>query len=290
MLWITLSLATAMTSAVEAAYLKRNYPNLSPLETGFYPNVYSLPYFLVFLIFLDVPELSPQFWQTFFTLLPVNVTGILLYFRAVRMAPLSLTLPYLAFTPAFVILTGFLILGETLNAAGIAGLLFIVLGSYMLNIEAKATGGWFAPFKAIVSEPGSRSALGAAIVFSFASVLGRKGILESEPLFFGTTFTIAQATTIALVLPLFGKARFSCLKQSPGKGLLLGAMTFAHIIFHNYAISLVKTAYMIALKRFNAIFGVIIGALWFKEHGIQSKLIGASLMVAGAAIIGFFGN
>lgn len=289
MLWLPLALMTALASASEAAYLKRHFPELSPFEAGLYPTAYSLPFYLLLTPFLPGATVHPDYWGTVLVLLPVNITGMLLYFRAVNLAPLSLTLPYLAFTPAFVLGTGFLILGETPTAWGAAGVLVLVAGCYILNIDARKLGGWTAPFKAVVISPGSRAALGAAIVFGFAAVIGKKGVTESDPLFFAATFFPLQAVAIMLLLPLSGRASLACLRRTPRRGAVLGGFFFLHILFHCTAISLVQTAYMIAIKRLNAVLGVLIGALWLGETNLRPRLAGASLMVLGAAIIALLG-
>ena len=49
------------------------------------------------------------------------------------MSPLSLTVPYLAFTPVLLIFTSYILLGETLAAQGIAGVMVVTLGGYFLQ-------------------------------------------------------------------------------------------------------------------------------------------------------------
>lgn len=291
MLWFILSFATAVFSASEATWLKRHFAGLNPYETALYPFAYATPFLAGLLLFADFPaDLSPEYWTTFAILLPVNIAGMLLNYRAFSLSPLSLTLPYLALTPAFTMCAGWLILDELPNLWGAAGVLLIVAGCYILNLETKSGEGWTAPIKAILSERGSRAMLGAALIYGLASVLGRKGILESDPLFFLVTFFLAQAVVVVLALPLLGLARFSCLRRSPGKGAVLGGLLFLHLLCHTLAISMVTTAYMIAIKRFNAVIGVALGGMFLGETGMRSRLAGAALMFAGAAIIGLLGT
>jgi len=290
MLWFPLAVATALFNATEAAWLKRAFADLNPFEAALLPSVLAMPLFLGLLLFLDVPELSPQYWRTFAILLPINVVGTLFYFRGINLSPLSLTLPYLSFTPAFALGTGWFILGEAPNLWGAAGVALIVMGSYLLNIQARKLGGLWAPFKAIVSEPGTRAMLGASLIFAVTSVLGRKGILESDPLFFACTFFPAQGVVMLALLPTLGLARLSSLKVAPGKGALLALLMFGEILTHCLAMSMVKAAYMISVKRLNAVFGVLLGGLWLKEAGMAARLAGAALMCAGAALIGLMGH
>ncbi|PNW85424.1 hypothetical protein CHLRE_03g185800v5 [Chlamydomonas reinhardtii] len=59
-----------------------------------------------------------------------------MYQRAVCMSPLSLTIPYLAFTPAILIVTAYIFLGELPGSSGVAGVCVVALGGYLLNLRA----------------------------------------------------------------------------------------------------------------------------------------------------------
>lgn len=72
--------------------------------------------------------LPAQFWWALAVLVPLEVLAILLYMTAIRDHPLSLTLPYLAFTPVFVIGVAWVLLGERVSARGAAGVLLVVAG------------------------------------------------------------------------------------------------------------------------------------------------------------------
>ena len=48
---------------------------------------------------------------------------------------------------------------------------------------------------------------------------------------------------------------------------------------------LTRAAYMIAVKRFSVVLGLIYGGVIFKEKNIAVRTIGTLLMVAGAVLI-----
>eukprot|EP00198_Chlamydomonas_reinhardtii_P002664 XP_001692000.1 predicted protein [Chlamydomonas reinhardtii] len=64
------------------------------------------------------------------------LTPRFMYQRAVCMSPLSLTIPYLAFTPAILIVTAYIFLGELPGSSGVAGVCVVALGGYLLNLRA----------------------------------------------------------------------------------------------------------------------------------------------------------
>jgi len=61
-----------------------------------------------------------------------------LYQRALA-APLSLTVPYLAFTPAMVALIAYVALGESPPAAGLAGVAVVAMGGFWLGVLGAST-------------------------------------------------------------------------------------------------------------------------------------------------------
>ena len=79
------------------------------------------------------------------------------------------------------------------------------------------------------------------------------------------------------------------LLKKPFVGLILGAIVAVEVFSHMLAVSLTNVAYMISLKRMSLLFGVVYGALLFKEEKIMERLAGAIIMIAGVFLIGWFG-
>ena len=124
-----------------------------------------------------------------------------------------------------------------------------------------------------------------AFIFSFAAVVGKQGILHSSPIYFTVTFFVAFNLTVLIILLASRRIRLQTYSNQPGKGLVAGTLLFLQAVGHGYAISLTKAAYMISIKRLSILFGVIFGALVFKEHNIGARLTGAVLMLSGAVLI-----
>lgn len=284
MRWLILSLLTALTVATQDTWVKKYFSHLSPYDMVVYPSIYSLPLFFSALLVAPRPALDLVFVWSLLLCLPVNAIGFTLQMKAIKISPLSLTLPYLAFTPVFMVLTGWIVLGETLNGWGIGGIVTTCLGSYILNLAPNRKR-LLNPVQAILQEPGSRLMLSAAFLFSIGAVIGKKGILHSSPLYFIVAFFTIFNSLVPLLLWRFGKIRPDTFRQHPVKGLAAGLLMFLHALLHGYAISIAKAAYMIAIKRFSILFGVLYGGLIFKETHIPVRFFGALLMLSGAVLI-----
>ncbi|MHC4472795.1 MAG: EamA family transporter [Planctomycetota bacterium] len=229
-----------------------------------------------------VPDLGPRFFLLHLPWVPLEAAALYLYIHAIRVSPLSLTLPFLSLTPLFLILTAWIFLGEAADASGVLGILLVVAGSYLLNLDG-ARGGRLAPFRAVLKEPGSRAMVIAALLYSLTAVLGKVLVAESGPVYFSAHYTVVMAVAMA---PLGLRRARASGNRARAPLILLSALFFSVMtVFHMLALPLVEVAYLISLKRFSGVIGVVYGAAFFGEKGVRHRLPGSLMMVAGGAII-----
>ncbi len=228
------------------------------------------------------PRLDATFWMLHLPWIPLETAALLLYIRAIRLSPLSLTLPYLSFTPLFLVLTGRVFLGERVGTLGFLGILLVVVGSYVLNLEHWHEG-LLAPLRALLREPGSRRMLGAAALYSLTSLVGKQLVLHSSPAYFSVHYTLVMTLVLAPLGWPHRPRRITGPWRMPLflAGLGLGGM----VVFHMLAIERALVAYMIALKRLQGVFGVLLGRWIFREAAFGTRLAGSLLMVLGGTLI-----
>lgn len=244
-----------------------------------------LPWALSF----ELPPLPWQFWAWIVFLLPLELAAMLLYMRAIRDYPLALTLPYLAFTPVLVVVTGWLVLGETVNGPGIIGILLVVVGSWLLNFEQSGRMTMeklAAPVKAIVTNPGSRLMLGAAAIYAVTSVGGKSAMnwmpAEQFGAFYFSLVSLVTLIFIALTKPSALRVhRFGFWPL-----LVIAGFMALMVVTHFMALDQVEAAYMIAVKRTSMLFGMFYGVLLFREHHFGRHLFAGAIIVAGVVSIG----
>lgn len=285
-LWVVLSLISAFTLATSDALTKKTLISSNEYIVAWFRLVFSLPLLFVIFLFIPVPELDRDFYIAFLLALPLEILSIVMYIKALRISPLSLTLPFLALTPVFLIFISYLILGEKVSLLGGIGILLIASGSYTLNIRTIRKG-IFEPFKAIMKEKGSILMIGVALIYSVTSSLGKMAIEHSSPLFFGTTYFIAVTTIFAPIAFWMGRSDLkSFISGRQFKGLFLPGLFYGIMIAsHMIAMSLAKVAYMISVKRISLIISVIYGYLFFREEDIKERLFGATLMFIGFVMV-----
>jgi drug/metabolite transporter (DMT)-like permease len=233
-------------------------------------------------------SVPPAFWGGVLVLVPLELVAMWLYMRAIRDSPLYLTLPYLAFTPVFNVLTGYLLLGETISARGFTGILLVVLGAYLLNLNQRVRGlwrAWIDPLRAIAYERGSRMMLIVALIYSVTSALGKQVMQYATPESFGAFyFALLGGVVLAATVTLRPRG-LRVLGQRPLPLLLVGALMAVMVVTHFIAIAGVEVAYFLAVKRSSLIFAILFAMILFHERPARRHLFASLLMVAGVALI-----
>lgn len=285
--WLSLTLVSAFCIATADALTRKYLQGYSARELVIVrfgmPGLLLLP----LLALQPMPELATEFWYWTAALIPLEVTAMLLYSQAIRDTSLSLTLPYLAFTPVFNTLTGYILLQEQVSVTGFAGILLVVSGAWLLNLE-HARGERFdvlAPFRAILYERGSRLMLITAALYSLTSVLGKGALAYTTPVFFGTLYYVVIGFTVIITFSVAARTPVHVIWRRPVPHLAIGLFMAIMVLTHFFAIRDVEVAYMIAVKRTSLLFGILYSVLLFHERARVEHFLAGGLMLAGVYLI-----
>ena len=287
MSWLFLALICALSLALADTASKKwltHVPvnTLTLIRSGL-PGVVLLPA----LFWLDVSGLPLAFWGWVLAAMPLEILAMALYTRAIHDSPLSRTLPYMAFTPVFAVLTGWVLLGETVSSQGMAGIALVTLGAWGLNLEHAGwhPRTWLLPFRAMLTQRGARLMLVVAAIYAVTAALGKGAVGYMDGAKFGALYFIVLG---GCAFFYYGLRSPSAVTGALGAGryvwLVVGLLAFM-VITHFMALAQAGTAYMIAVKRTSVLFGIILGAWIFREERLAQHLGSALLMVAGVALI-----
>lgn len=284
--WVVLSLLSAFTLATSDALTKKAVDNNNEYLVAWFRLIFSLPLLLVILLFIPIPVLDNEFYKAFLIALPVEVITIILYIKALKLSPMSLTLPFLALTPVFLIFISYFTLGEKVSLWGGTGIFLIAAGSYLLNMD-EIRKGVLEPLRAITRERGSVMMIGVALLYSITSSMGKMAIEHSSPLFFGITYFIALNIFFVPIGFLMGKNDLKAfIARKKYKYMIMPGLFYSlMVITHMSAMKLTEVAYMIAVKRTSLLIGVVYGYLLFREENIKGRALGALLMFAGFVMV-----
>lgn len=280
--WFPIALFSALSLSTADALSKRELRHTEDIVVAWVREGYAIPFLLIVLFFIEIPPLDSTFFLTLALLVPLEITALFLYVKAIKLSPMSLSIPFMALSPVFIIFIAFLLLGEVPGVAGVFGILLIVAGVYTLNAGAYSAG-ILGPFKAILKEKGSLIMIIVAVIYSITGTLGKVAIQHSSPVFFGSFYSIILA--LAMSVYLIARGRLGMVFSRPASYLPIGLCTAAMALSHFIAISGTQVAYMISVKRTNLIFSVLFGWLFFKESNIRERLVGTIIMAAGVFLI-----
>jgi len=130
----------------------------------------------------------------------VEGSAIVLYLRALQVSPISYCVPFLAFTPLFLLPMGILFLNEIVSGGMLIGVCLVVIGALVMNRQMFARGP-LEPVRAIMRERGSRYMLIVAFLLTFTNVLDKWFLISGV----GTVaFDVKLARSVTLAL---GKLR-----------------------------------------------------------------------------------
>lgn len=278
-----LAILTCIFFGLQGAYgkvLGRQFPSAIITWAMF---TFSLPFVLAFLLIRGLPsvEYGNFIWSTLTSFL-INVVAFNLFFKALSESPLSLTMPFTAFTPLFLIPVAFVLLGELPDIKGMLGIILIILGAWGLH---SGSGSLIAPFRNLFINKGTRYMMIVAVMWSVSATVEKVAVLSSSPGFYAATINLLLAAAYLPYIYFFYREPAKSISRNLGKLSLIGFISGAMALFQFTALQYLFVSYVIAFKRAGAIVSVALGFILFEEENIIRSLAFTSLMVAGAVLI-----
>ncbi|RJP59859.1 MAG: EamA family transporter [Candidatus Auribacter fodinae] len=284
MIWSFIALISSFSVSIADCMTKKYLSNESVWITYWIRIGYSVPVLLLFMDYSHIPHLPAPFWWIMAALVPLETIAGLFYARALQISPLSLTIPFMAFSPVFLLGVGYLILGEVPSYTGLCGVLLVAGGAYLLNVHHSPRG-LLAPIKAILHERGSWMMLIVAVLYTFSATLGKKALTYAEPRFFAFFYMAVVAVACFPVMYMLSGRKLRLFVHRPLVFLMVGTAMGVMVITHFVAVENMHVAYMVSIKRLNLVFSVFLGHWMFNEERLMQNSLACIMMLCGAIII-----
>jgi drug/metabolite transporter (DMT)-like permease len=209
----------------------------------------------------------------------------LLYVRAVSISPLSLTIPYLGFTPLVSALVALLLLSEYPSIRGWTGIVCVVAGAVLLHSDrtTRLSELLAAPFR----EPGSWRMLLVAAIWGGATSLDKIAIAHGSEALLGFVMS-ALSAALLIGVRLLRRRPSPLVGTTARTGLLLASAALVAgiaVLAQFYAYRELFVSYVEAVKRAGGIASALIGVLVFDEGGFEHRIPAACLMFAGMLLL-----
>jgi len=285
-MWILLGFLTAFFTSLQEVVTKKITGKIDPYIIAWGWLFFSLPFYLVVILKEPLPPIGGDFWKALVVSTYILTVACVYYVKAIEVADLSLCVPMLAFTPLFLLVSSPLLVGEFPSPLGLVGVLVIVIGSYILNIN-DVKKGWLQPFKDLYILRGPRYMFIVAFLFSIGANMDKIGVVNSSPIVWIFTLNTCVCISLTFVMLKRSKNIPVQIKSHFWWLFLAGFYNGAAILFQMVAIKMTLVPYLIAVKRTSALMTASYGLFILKEKGLKVRLAGASLMILGVYLIAF---
>jgi uncharacterized membrane protein len=284
--WFVLTLISSMTLSLRELSAKKAGRTLSSAYLSWGLNSFMFLTFLgiTFLLGRAVP-VTDEFLKILVMAAVLDAVATLFYISAIKHGDLSKTVPMLCFIPVVQLFVTPVLVHETLSLPGVTGVLVVVSGFYILNIQKRE--GIFSPIKSIVQNKSTVMMLATACLWGVSSSFHKIGIQQTNPLFWGS----CEMGLISFFLFPFAmkseKSAFSLHKIR--KTMWPAFFSTLTVLSYYMAINIGPVAYVSSVRRLAVLFSMGIGLVVLNEKARRSGLFGGIVMITGSVIICLYG-
>ncbi|UCD03734.1 MAG: EamA family transporter [Candidatus Woesearchaeota archaeon] len=286
MVWFIFALLTALFSSLMNIFGKKGLKKVDEYIIAFSWRFFSLPFLFLMLLVLGFPLVKNQFWLALVIGGTLNLIATILYVKAIKYSDLSISVPMLAFTPAFIILFSPFIINEIPTLVGFAGVFLIIVGTYVLEIKKRKN--ILYPFKALFKERGAVLMLFVAFIWAFGSIVDKIGVISSSPVYWVAIKDVYISLFIIPIMLIKSKEHIHKIPENLKLLIPIGLLNALMLSSQMTAISMGIVSYVMSIKRMSILFTVLFGYFIFKEKGIKERLLGAIIMIIGVILITVF--
>jgi drug/metabolite transporter (DMT)-like permease len=294
MLWVSLSLASALLVALRYLYIKRFCRGVSAGALVFVTRTVGaavlLPPALRASIRIDVPRL---FWPVLLLTALVTMAATVATMRVVQRDPLSGSIPYLSFIPLCMVPWTFVLFGEAPRAPAFGGVLLTCAGAYLLNVRPGMH--LLEPFAIMARYRPPRYMLLVALALGLTTACDRIAIASSTALSYTFLWTAVSAVLTGLAAGSRAGVR-ALLSSLIAPHVAVQSVIWAGAFYAQMAaveaalpiesgVTYVKTVTMTSI-----LFTVIGGGALLKERNPLRAILASLLMVGGGVVVVVMGR
>ncbi len=282
-MWVLWASLNPMSEAFRSMFAKKASQHVDPIIISWFNNIFPTLVFAPILFFIDFQN-STEFWIGLAGSGLINIGATIIYMRALSEGDISAVMPMLSFTPLFLLVTGPIIVGEIPHTQGIVGILFVVTGSYLLNINFKERD-LLGPFKSLLKNKGTRYMMIVSFLWSISAPFDKLAVNNASIYQYMASlnlFIFVGLNTVVFSTGKFNRKQFIKARKNL---FIVSSFTVGSFIFHMTALSMTYVAYVVAMKRMSGVISVILGAVFLKEANFRNRIVGAIVMFAGVILI-----
>jgi len=288
--WFFIAFASALISAASTICEKKILFKMDAFSFSVLNSVFNLLLTIPFVFFADFSNISEKGLYILFFKTLLNSAAFYFVMLSIKNLELSKALPLLVLTPGLVAFSAFLLLNEPLSVNQLAGMGMLLLGTYILEMQAKED--FLEPFKVFIKSKNYRYIITALLLFTVTTLLDKyilKDLVKNPKTFlvFQQLFTAVIFFTAAFFIKGGPIKIFKETKNDWWKWIILVAVLtigyrYSQIEAIKYAPAV---ALVLAVKRISVFFASIIGGKIFNEKRLMQKAVATAILIAGTFFI-----
>lgn len=282
---IALMLGTAVGWAGFDAARKSLAAHIEPLPLVFALMLGQVPLFALWTQVVGGWSAAPGYAAPAFASVALNVAANLLFVNALRVSPLSVTIPFLSLSPVFAALAAYPVLGEAPAVGQAFGVVAIVAGAIVVN--ASGAGGIAGLWRAYLRERGCVYMTVVAALWALSATFDKAACEHADPALHGMVQCAGVGAAVFAWLVVRGRAGEVRGAFGRPAGLLLAvAFGVAALGLQLLAFKVALVSLVEAVKRaVGMLSALVVGRVVFHESVTPSKVAALVLMVVGVALL-----
>ena len=299
-LWIPLTVAAALIQTARSVWQRKLAGRVSVISTTYARFFYGAPIALVMLLIAVVVTgdqlfMPPAAFVGYMIVAGIaQVLGNALFIHLIRASNFAVMTTFAKMETVLSALFSFLLVGDTMNPAGIGGIVVALLG--VMTLAAAREERSIGAFLAACTRRPALSGMAVGALYAVSSTSFRAGALLLEPLSFvvrGLTelawVTVLQTVAMGLYLLWTQPA---ALRETVREWRLAARTGLAGALATGCwlsAFALQKTGYVLAVGQIELVFATIAGHMLLKERMNRAEIAGIGLTLIGILLAALAG-
>lgn len=291
------ALLSAFAISVSGIAAKQALKREHSLDFSLFAHILGFLFLAPFVIWVDF-GISKYHLGLIYLVSVFSTFGFWFMIRALRHMDISVETPLSNIGILFTVFFGYIFLGERLGVWHLVGVVFIVAGAYLLEINHSASSGasrskidvWY-PLREFKNSRYIHFLLAGLVLYSLSSVVDRVVLQEISVITYLFFVYLFLTINNILLFVFLHKVPFSVVfkeaKDSAGWAVLFAvSRLISNFLFAN-AISVLYVGVAVAIKRISTLLTVVLGGKFLSEENLRWRMMSSAVMIVGALLIVF---
>jgi drug/metabolite transporter (DMT)-like permease len=206
---------------------------------------------------------------------------------AYKEGDLSHVYPIMRSSPALVLMIAVLLLGEQVSLQGVAGILLVAVGVYIINMKRMSGEELLAPIKSMAHDRSTQFAFLTLISVALYSIVDKMAVDHIHPILF-SFFHLFCGMCFYTPYIVFTKNAAQIKKEWKSgtvRIIMAGIIGIGGYALILVAFTIERVSYIVGLRQTSIVFAVLMGSHFLKEKHQGIRLTGALIIFAGGFLI-----